>query len=417
MSYVSFIARRYLRLQRQSSRSTLRQKNRKGFLSFLTLISIAGIMLGVMALLVTLTILGGFEKEIKSKVAGFTTHVQVTGFQNQPLTDYQQARLKILHTVSGIASISPVVSKEGMVSFKKNVEGILVKGVDPATNNTTVSNYIVQGAFDVKYQDNGIPSCVVGKRLLQKLQAHIGDTVAVFGLVGSYENIQPPKIISFIIRGVYESGMSEYDDVYFLVNIHAAQELFQLGDVATGFDVMLNNVSDAGRVADQIQETMGYPYYARTLFQLYRNLFTWIELQKKPVPIILGLIIIVATVNIIGTLLMVVMEKTNQIGILKSMGAQNSDIKKIFIYEGMFFGVIGTALGNMFAYLICWLQLHYHFFALPSAIYFMTTVPILFRWENFALVSGIALLLCFLASYIPSMFAAKLDPIRSIRFH
>ncbi|MDE3057326.1 MAG: ABC transporter permease [Bacteroidota bacterium] len=408
MSYVSFIARRYLKLQRG--------RGKKGFLPFLTVIAIAGITLGVMALLITLTILGGFEKEIKSKVAGFTTHVQVTGFQSQPLEDYEQARLKILHNVSGIATISPFVSKEGMASFKKNVEGILVKGIDPATNNTTVSNYIVQGFFDVQFQQGGFSSCVVGKRLLQKLQARLGDTVAVFGLVGNFENIQPPKIMSFVIRGVYESGMSEYDDVYFLVNIHAAQQLFKLGDVATGFDVMLNNVSDASRVAEHIQDTMGYPYYARTLFQLYRNLFTWIELQKKPVPVILGLIIIVATVNIIGTLLMVVMEKTSQIGILKSMGAKNSDIKRIFLYEGIFFGIIGTALGNLFAYAVCWLQLEYHFFSLPSAIYFMTTVPILFRWENFALVSGVALLLCFLASYVPSTLAAKLDPIRSIRF-
>jgi lipoprotein-releasing system permease protein len=417
LSYVSFIARRYLHLQKEPGTGTWRERRQKGFLSFLTVIAIAGIMLGVAALLITLTILGGFEKEIKSKVAGFTTHVQVTGFQNQPLEDYEHARLKILHNVSGIATISPFVSKEGMVSFKKNVEGILVKGIDPSTNNTTVSNYIVQGTFDLKFQKEEFPPCVVGKRLLQKLQAHIGDTVAVFGLVGSYENIQPPKIMSFIIRGVYESGMSEYDDVYFIVNIHAAQSLFQLGNVATGFDVMLNDVSDAARVADQIQETMGYPYYARTLFQLYRNLFTWIELQKQPVPIILGLIIIVATVNIIGTLLMVVMEKTSQIGILKSMGAKNSDIKRIFLYEGIFFGIVGTVLGNIFAYVVCWLQLEYHFFALPSAIYFMATVPILFRWENFALVSGIALLLCFLASYIPSTLAAKLDPIQSIRFH
>ena len=181
--------------------------------------------------------------------------------------------------------------------------------------------------------------------------------------------------------------------------------------------MLLKDISTAPAVAEKIQDLMGYPYYPRTLFQLYRNLFTWIELQKEPVPIILGLIILVATVNIIGTLLMVVMEKTNQIGILKSMGASNLDIRKIFLYEGLFIGATGTILGNVFAFVVCWIQLHFQVLSLDSSIYFMTRVPVLFRWENFALVSIISVALCMVAAYVPSAIASRLDPIRSIRFH
>ena len=409
MPYTSFIARRYLQFQRRSEK--------RDFISFLTLIAILGITLGVAALIITLTILGGFESEIKTKVAGFTTHIQVTGFQNQSFKNFENAGSRMMKEIPEIMAVSPFVAKEGMVSFGSDVEGVLVKGVDPAKDITAARKYVVEGKYDLSYRRDGIAACLVGKKLLTSLHARCGDTLLVFGLIGNYYEMRQPKILPFVVQGVYESGMAEYDDVYFYTNILAAQELFMLDAVATGFDVLLKDISSAPLVAERIQDVMGYPYYPRTLFQLYRNLFTWIELQKEPVPIILGLIILVATVNIIGTLLMVVMEKTHQIGILKSMGASNMDVRKIFLYEGLFIGATGTIMGNVFAFLVCWVQLRFHILALDSSIYFMTKVPVLFRWENFALVSTIAIALCMAAAYIPSAIAARLDPIRSIRFH
>ncbi len=409
MPYTSFIARRYLKFQRGAGK--------RDFISFLTLIAIAGITLGVAALIITLTILAGFEHEIKTKVAGFTTHIQVTGFQSQTFSNYDEAAERMHNSISEIDAVSPFVSKEGMVSFGDDVEGVLVKGVEPSNDITTAKNYVVEGTYNLRHERGQIATCVIGKKLLVKLHAQCGDTIAVFGLTGSYYEMRQPKILPFIVRGVYESGMSEYDDVYLFTDISAAQELFKLGPEATGFDVLLKDIETAPEVSEKIQDLMGYPYYSRTVFQLYRNLFTWIDLQKKPVPIILGLIILVATVNIIGTLLMVVMEKTSQIGILKSMGASNFDIKRIFLFEGVFIGLTGTILGNLLAFGICWIQQTFHLFSLNSSIYFMTQVPILFHWQNFAVVSVIAFLLCLLAAYIPSAIAARLDPIRSIRFH
>ena len=409
MPYTSFIARRYLKFRRGSEK--------KDFISFLTFIAITGITLGVAALIITLTILAGFEHEIKSKVAGFTTHIQVTGFQNQTFKNYDSAAERMRRSIDEIDAVGPFVAKEGMVSFGSEVEGILVKGVEPAHDITTAKNYIIEGTYDLHRAKSQIAACAIGKKLLVKLHAHCGDTIAVFGLTGSYYEMRQPKIVPFVVAAVYESGMSEYDDVYLFTDITAAQELFMVGPAATGFDVLLKDIDAAPDVAEKIQDLMGYPYYPRTLFQLYRNLFTWIELQKQPVPIILGLIILVATVNIIGTMLMVVMEKTSQIGILKSMGASNADIKKIFLFEGLFIGLTGTILGDLFAFVVCWTQQTFHYFSLNSSIYFMTQVPILFHWQNFALVSVIAFLLCMLAAYIPSAIAARLDPIRSIRFH
>ncbi len=408
MSYASYIARRYLQFQRNP-----RNKN---FISIVTFIAVAGIMLGVGALIITLTILNGFEREIKEKVIGFTTHIQVTGFQNQTLPRYLQAREEVLRSIPNVRGMSPFAAKEGMVRSKNYIEGIMVKGIDEGRDVSSARNYIVEGAFSVASSSDGISSCVIGRKLASRLHVRIADTVIVFGLRGSYNAMQSPRIMPFVITGVYESGMAEYDDLYFFVSMASAQSLFLFGDAATGFDVMLYDVTQADATAKQIMELLGYPYYARTLYQMYRNLFTWIELQKQPIPIILGLIIIVAVVNIIGTLLMVVLEKKHQIGILLSMGASTQGIKKIFLYEGVAIGVIGTVLGNMFGYGVCWLQFHFHFFSLPSSIYFMTTVPILFRWQDCAVVSSISIALTLLASLIPAMLASRLDPIQSIRF-
>ncbi len=406
MSYTFFIAKRYLQFQQK--------QGKKSFASFLTVIATIGVALGVAALIITLTILGGFEKEIKEKVTGFVTHIQITGFQNQPLANFQTAQEKI-HSFKNITGSSPFVIKEGMVQYQNNMEGIVVKGINPQTDVTLTKKYMVEGKYIFSSSLEN-PTCIIGKKLLTKLHAQIGDTIIVFGLRGSYTEIQSPRIMSFIINGVYESGMSEFDDVYIFVSLPVAQELFGMQNAISGFDIMVDNISNAPTFARSLMDTLGYPYYARTLFQLYRNLFTWIELQKEPIPIILGLIIIVATVNIIGILLMLVLEKKQYIGILMAMGTTRSAIKKIFLYQGIIIGIVGTLFGNLLAFFLCWMQLQFHFFSLPSSIYFMSSVPILLRWENFLLVSCITIFLCSAASYIPSMLAARLDPIRSIRF-
>ena len=161
---------------------------------------------------------------------------------------------------------------------------------------------------------------------------------------------------------------------------------------------------------------LGYPHFARTVFESYRNLFSWIELQKKPIPIILGLIIIVATVNIIGTLLMMVLDKTREVGVLAAMGATRWGITLIFLRQGLFIALLGTALGDLLAFSALFAQQELHIFSLPSDIYFMTSVPVLLRWEDFALVSVITVALCLLSALVPARLAARLDPVSAIRF-
>lgn len=402
-----FIARRFLQFQKTS--------RNQSFVSFITLIAVAGIMLGTAALIIALTILGGFERDLKEKVIGFTTHIQVTTYTNQPVRYYDRVEQKLLRDIPQITAVTAYVAREGMVSFGDRTEGIIVKGVDDLPPGSGVSAYLVEGAADLARIDDGMFGCIAGRKLLRTLGAGVGDTLLVFGLQGHIQTSLAPNVMAFVVRGIYESGMAEYDDVFFYVSVPAAQELVNFEQAVTGFEVTLANVDDAPAVAETIMDKLGYPFSARTLFQLYRNLFTWIELQKEPIPLILGLIIAVAAVNIVGTLLMLVLEKRRQIGILRSLGATAGQVRAVFLMKGLLIAAVGTLLGNLLGFGVCWLQQTFQFFSLPSSVYFMKSVPILFRWEHFALVSGVSIALCAAASFVPARLASRFDPIKAIR--
>ena len=312
-------------------------------------------------------------------------------------------------------AVQPFASREALIRSKESVDGILLKGLDPTKDVSSVRKYLTSGTYDISVSPGALPKIVLGKRLASKLALAVDDKVIVFG-TGNSSDLGQMRVMQFRVTGMYESGMAEYDDVYAFTSLKDAQILFQLGNAVSGYDVMLTQVDSAEVMADAIQVLLGYPHYGRTVFQNYRNLFSWIELQKKPVPIILGLIIIVATVNIIGTLLMVVLGKTREIGVLKSLGATRSSITRIFIRQGLWIGAIGTLFGNLLAFVLCYAEMKLRFLSLPSDIYFMTSVPILLKPEFFLIVSVISVSLCVACAYLPAWLASRIDPIRAIRF-
>ncbi len=384
-------------------------------MSFITAIAILGILLGTATLIITLSVLGGFEKEITDKVVSFATHVQVLGFHGQPLRNYEEHMRTIRDSIPLVTATAPYIAREALIRSTSGVDGILLKGIDPDNDITQARRFVIEGAYDVGRGQDSLPGLVVGRKLAAKLSLHVGDKAAVFGM-GYLLDQSQMRAMQFRVRGIYESGMAEYDDIYAFTNLAAAQKLFQLGDAVTGYEVMLSQPDSAESVADRIQEILPYPHYARTMFQTYRNLFSWIQLQKEPVPIILGLVIIVATVNIIGTLLMMVLDKTRDIGVLMSMGATRRGIARVFLRQGMTIAVIGTALGNLLALIICSVQLLEKPFSLPSDIYFMSSVPILLRPEYFVIVSAISIALCWLCSFVPARLASRMTPVKAIRF-
>ncbi len=400
-----FIALRYLRSRRN-----------RGFISFITTIATLGIALGVAALIITLSILDGFEKTITENLVGFTSHMQVFAFSGQTINEYDTVMQQVRAKYSDIVAMAPYVSREAMVRSDVGIEGVLVKGIDPTNDISPAQHRIVSGKYSLEDNREGLQGVIVGKRLAEKLEISVGQRILVFALPGSSLSLSQTRIMQFEVRALYETGMAEFDESYVYVNLRSAERLFQMGQSISGFDLLVKDLSRLQDLTKEIPDFLGYPFFARSMYQTHRNLFTWIDLQKKPVPIILGLIIIVATVNIIGTLLMIVMEKTKEIGVLRTLGTKKTSVVRIFLFQGMLIGVIGTALGNLLAWGLCWLELQYGLIPLPADIYYMSHVPIQLNPMNFLLVSGLALVLCLLSSIIPSRIAARLDPIVTLRF-
>jgi lipoprotein-releasing system permease protein len=405
MSVAFFIARRYLRSRRN-----------RGFISFITFFAVVGVALGVATLIITLSILRGFERTIKENVVSFTAHIQVYGFQSQVLTNPAAAMKRVKERYPDVIAMAPYVSREGMIRSEDEIDGVLVKGIDPENDISAAKDRLVEGRYDLSSRESGIQPIVIGKRLSERIHASVGSRLLVFALGGFSLNLSQTRVMQFEVSGIYETGMEEYDASYVYVNLANAQRLFQFGNSVSGFDILVKDVDKVSALAQEIPADLGYPYYARTMFQTYRNLFSWIELQKSQIPIILGLIILVATVNVIGTLLMMVMEKTNDIGVLQTVGATSATIRKVFLYQGLLIGIVGTAAGNVLAYVLCWIEMKYRLISLPSGVYYMTHVPIDLHWWSFALVSGAAIGLCYVCSVVPSQLAGKRDVVELLRF-
>ncbi len=404
MNFKFFIAKRYLFSGSDSK-----------FISFITYISILGVTLGVAALIITISILNGFEKEIRDKVSGLVSHIQISSFTPDGLRDYRSAIETIKDSISGVTGISPIVQKEAVIRFKSNVEGILLKGIITETDLSTARNRLLKGEFNLSDIDSTFSRLMIGDKLAKKMNIDTGSKLIVFGLNGIPSPVNPPKIKQFIVSGIYETGLREFDDLIIYTNLKTAQKLFDLKDNVTGIEMTLDSIDRVESVVAKIKKDIGYPYYPKSLFKIFKPIFTWVELQKAPTPIILGLIIIVATFNIVGTLLMLVLEKTQSIGTLKSLGAGNGQIMKIFLYDGLIIGITGIILGNILGLGLCFLELKYKLFSLPE-IYYLKSVPIQIQPEYVILISLITLILTFIATLIPSYLASRLDPVKSLRF-
>jgi lipoprotein-releasing system permease protein len=274
----------------------------------------------------------------------------------------------------------------------------------------------VAGSFNLLPVD-GRHSILIGKRLADKLNLNVGDRMLLLGVTDFSDVYNAPKL-QCTIRGLYETGMAEYlDDVYVFTGLETAQRVFDLGDRISGFDVLCEDVSAVDATVDNIQARLGYPYDPQSVFSLYRHLFVWIDLQQQLIPVVVGSLIVISVFNVIATLLLFVIEKTQYIGILQALGASRKRIRRIFMLQGLLIGVVGSAAGAVLAFAFCFAQQEFRFFSLPQDVYFMTTVPIHMRPEVFGAVMLTGIFLAFLSSFIPAWLASRLDPVRSIRFH
>lgn len=404
MNPSAFIARRYAN-----------PRNSKRFLSFVSLIALASIALGSMALIISLAVLDGFERELRENSVKFTSHIQVQTFGRQDIENYRQPLEQLRTSVPNISAISAYVAREGIIRSSSFLDGVLVKGIYPKNDISGLRENIVRGNFD--FSNDDAYEIILGEKLARRLDVDTGGKIIIYSITGEPSLANPPIVEEFRVKGIYATGMTAYDDLYVYIPFATAADLFSLPpDGATGFDILVRDISQIDTTSQRVQETLGYPYYPRTVYEMYGAMFAWIELQKKPIPIILGLISIVAVFNVVATLLMLVVEKIPSIGVLRALGMKRSGILRIFLSQGLTFGAVGTLSGCLLGFLACWLQATYKIISLKGEIYFLDAVPIEFALWHYLVVIGVSMFFCFLATLIPSSIASRIRLLRALQF-
>jgi len=413
MSYEMFIGLRYLRAKRKQT-----------FVSLITLISIAGVMVGVTALIVVIAVMNGFKEDLRDKILGVTSHVVISRFDGN-ISKYQEVRAKV-GEVSGVNAATPFIYTQVMISSRKAISGAVLRGIEPKTASKVINlpKNLRAGSLEeleAESKPEGMrstPGIILGNELARNIGASRGEPVTVISPLGRLTPLgRVPRSQTFRVAGIFDSGMYEYDSTIAYVSLWAAQRFLGIGDRVTGIEVRVDDIYEADRVARAIGKALGgYPYWSRDWMRMNKNLFSALKLEKIVMFIILTLIILVAAFNIVGTLIMVVIEKTRDIAILKSMGATRRSIMKIFMIEGAVIGLVGTLLGLLGGYTICTLLATYKFIELPSDVYYISTLPVQMNPLDVALIALAAIVITLAASVYPAWQASRFDPAEAIRY-
>lgn len=395
----------------------LKSKKRRRGISFNTIISTGGVAVGVMALLVVLSVMSGFHDDLRKKILGVNAHIVVLNYTGG-IENYGEV-IKELKTLPRVTGASPFVLGQVMVSKGKRAHGVYLRGIDPAYENQTTSlrAHMKEGSLDNLTEDSTLPGIILGSELSNTLGAYMGDEINVISPV---QEMGPmgmlPRVRKFRVVGLFEVGMYEYDTNLALTSLKAAQEFFRTGNAVTGIELRINDIYSAPEVRERVQEILGPPFYARDWMQMNKNLFSALKLEKFTMFVILTLIILVASFNIISTLIMNVIEKEREIAILKAMGATNRAIMAIFIFQGLFIGLAGTTIGVTGGYLLGYLLNTYELIKLPADVYYISSLPVKMNLSDFVAVSLSAICISFLATIYPAYQAARLNPVEPLRY-
>jgi len=398
----------------------LQRRPRSGFITLLTGISVAGVAVGVTALLTVLAVMNGFENEIQTRIAGTDAHVILLGETTSGVSDGDGLAARLAKE-PGVLGASPFTYAKGMVFHDGLSEGLVVKGVNLSRERavTTIGNNITPALDSIPMVTlGGEPGIVLGSELAARLAAKVGDRVLLATLKsdGGSAFGYAPKLRPFRIVGVFTSGLYTYDSSFGFTAIGASQDFFDLGSQVTGIEIKLADMFDAPAAGQRLLKVAGVDgLRANDWIALNRNLFTWMKLEKTVMFLILGLIVLVAAFNIVSTLFMVVLEKRRDIGVLKTMGAEPGLVLRVFLLEGLLIGGLGTLVGALLGGALIAILQRYPFIQLPGDVYFIERLPVRPELGDFVLVIVSAFALCLLAAWYPAWQAARLDPVEAIR--
>ena len=406
MNFKWFLAYRYFRGRTTGS----------AFLSFIKIMAVAGVAIGSAGLLIALSIVHGFSSVIQEKILGYGTHISISTYADDPL--YRSDTLAVyLQDIPGVDDSQAVIYSQGMVQTRDFAEGTFIKGVDRDGDLSNIRQYIRDGEYNLGPNEEGLPGAVIGARLARNLDASPGSVITAYAIRGMPTPLNLPQIQQFHVSGIYHTGIDQFDDVLMLVDVDYARGLFEMPPPrATQVDLRIADLDEIEKVSALLSDRLPFPYYTETIYERYRSIFAWINLQEQTIPFVIAVMIIVAAFNLIGTVLIMVLERTRDIGILKTMGANDKSVRSIFLIEGIIVGIAGLLIGIFLSLAFYVIQDTWQVIPLPEESYYMTAAPVQPRWFDFVLVSTITLILCALASWLPARVAARLNPLSVISY-
>ncbi len=408
MKYERFIALRYLRSKRQ-----LR------FIRIIMLVSVIGITVGVAALIIVLSVFNGFNSVVTGVLVGFDPHIKIEPVRGKSMSLSSNIG-NMLNDEPHIMASSPFVASKALLISSHVNRVVLVKGVvDSLIGNVSgVKKSIVLGSFSLG-ENNGTPGIVIGLALADRLGTTVGSEITIVSPVGvdaMMMQFSQPLTRKFTVVGIYDSNNKDYDAHFAFISFENAQQLFQFKDEASGIELRLHAIDDADAVKKILENKLGRRYSVSTWYDLHKDLYSVMKVERWSAYIILCLIVGVGTFNVLGSLTMGVIEKRRDVGILKALGATRTSIARLFMFEGFLVGSFGTILGTAIGLVVCYLQIHYQLFPLDPNVYIIPAIPVEVRWTDFIAVSLASMLLSTFASLYPAIRAANLMPVDSIRW-
>lgn len=407
------IAWRYLRSRRGSK-----------LLSFISVIAIAGVTVGVSALIIIIGVMNGLQHDLREKILVGSPDVRVLTYGDDLKMDSWRDALARVRKVPGVVAAAPFVQTEGAMNAARTYAGgVYVVGIPGPKSGmpevTSIREHAVMGDFSFASKSGKYPGAVLGKLLASRFNVWPGDKISLISVVGAQMNSITggfvPRVYQYEVTGIFQTGMYEYDNAYVYVDIDAAREFAGLGDAVTGLEVRTTDRWSAAAIGTKISDRLGFPYRSVDWQEQNRSLFQALKLEKMGMGVILLLIVVVAAFNIVSTLTMVVRDKTREIGILKAMGVRSSAIRNIFFFQGLVIGAVGTALGLVLGFAGALALDRYKFIKLDPQVYFIDHLPVSTQPRDVILIVIASLLIGALATLYPAIQAAKLYPVEAIR--